>query len=57
MNRYERFLGIIRRGMRYEFDGTELTVTDYWTGECITIDLGALTEEAFNEIDVYPEAE
>jgi hypothetical protein len=46
------FQKIINGSMRYEFAGTVLTVSDYRTGKEISIDLGQLTDETFEELVV-----
>ena len=44
------FQRIINRSMRYEFDGTVLTVTDWHTGQHVSIDLSMMTDEIFEEL-------
>ena len=48
---FEKFMRVLRKSKRYEMDcdGT-LRVTDYFTGETITLDLSRMSEEAFEEM-------
>ena len=48
---FEQFMRILKKSKRYEMDcdGT-LTVTDYYTGESVTLDLSRMSEEAFEEM-------
>ena len=55
--RYRLFKSIIRSSMVYEFDGTVLQLTDYYTGKTISLDLGAVTMEMFEELIVEEESE
>ena len=49
------FNKIIRGSMSYEFEGTVLTVTGYFTGKRVSIDLGALDDEMFEQLVVEDE--
>lgn len=53
---YKEFMRILKSSKRYEMDcdGT-LRVTDYFTGETITLDLSRMSEEAFEEMVVEEE--
>lgn len=55
---FEQFMRILKKSKRYEMDcdGT-LTVTDYMTGESVTLDLSRMSEEAFEEMLVEEEEE
>lgn len=52
MANLDDFLSIIRGSMEYEFDGTVLTVTGYYSGKRASIDLGELNEEMFDSMVV-----
>ena len=41
----KKVLEIMRGSKRYEFHGSVLTVTGYYTGERVKLDLSNLTEE------------
>lgn len=56
-NNMEKLQRILRNSKRYEMDGSILTITDYYTGEAITLDLGQLSEETLEEITVEEEEE
>ncbi len=53
----EEFQHIINGSMQYEFDGSVLTVTGYFSGKQVSIDLGLLTDEMFEELVVEDEEE
>lgn len=55
---FEKFMRMLRKSKRYEMDcdGT-LRVTDYFTGETVTLDLTRMSEEAFEEMLVEEEEE
>ena len=42
----------LRGSMRYEFNGTVLTLTQYYSGKSIKIDLGNINEEMLEELIV-----
>jgi len=52
---FRTFRRMLNGSIRYEIDHSELTITDYYTGESITIDLGAIDEEMFEELLVEDE--
>lgn len=52
---FDDFAEIIRGSKRYEMDGTLLTITGYYTGKQITIDLGAIDRETFEGLVAQPE--
>lgn len=52
MTQYEKFLWILKRSKRYEMTGEFLTLTDYHTGESVTLNLDRIDEELFSEIAV-----
>lgn len=55
---YEKFMSILRRSKRYEMDCDGiLTVTDYYTGESISLDLKWMSEEIFEQLEVEPDEE
>lgn len=47
---YRTFREIIGGSKQYEFDGTVLTVTGYYTGKRVRIDLSKVTPEMMDEI-------
>lgn len=60
MKAYERFRRIIIGSKAYEFNGEELEITGYYTGERITIDFGTIDEDLFEQLveaGVFPEEE
>lgn len=57
MDKFKMFQRIIRGSMRYEFEGTMLTVTDWHTGQSISIDLAELSRDAFEDIVDYDDDE
>lgn len=50
MEELSRAMNILHGSIRYEFEGTILTVTGYYSGESISLDLGKLTEEMLEEL-------
>jgi hypothetical protein len=44
------FLRLINGSIRYEFEGTKLTITGYYSGKGITLDLSKMTEEMLEEL-------
>lgn len=50
-------LQIINGSKEYKFEGTILTVKNYYTGQAIELDLGKLTEEILEELQPEPEEE
>ena len=51
------FQRLLNGSKQYEFEGTVLTITGYYNGKRIAIDLGQLTEEMFEELVVEDEDE
>ena len=47
---YNEFMRIIRGSKEYRFDGTVLTVINYYTGKKIMLDLAAVTPEMLEEL-------
>lgn len=41
---------VLKGSKQYEFDGTVLTVTGYYTGKQVRLDLSKLTEEMIEEL-------
>ena len=52
---YEIFLSIIHGSVRYEIDGTVLTLTGYYTGKEVKIDLAKITPDMLEKIAADPE--
>lgn len=52
---YEIFLSIIHGSVQYEIDGTVLTLTGYYTGKEVKIDLAKITPDMLEEITADPE--
>lgn len=50
MSKFDEFRRIINGSMAYEFDGTVLELTGYYSGKRIRIDLSAIDEEMFDEL-------
>ena len=51
-------LKIISGSKRYDFDGdTILTISDYYTGDAVRLDLSRLTEDILDELIVEDEDE
>ena len=46
----ERFYLLLRRSKRYELQGSVLTISDYHTGESVSLDLSMLTEDMLEEL-------
>ena len=55
MANVQDFKRMIRGSMKYEFYDTVLTIKGWHSGKCISIDLGELTEEMFEELVVEEE--
>ena len=53
---YQFLMRTLRGSISYEFDGSVLTLTQYFTGKHIKLDLGNLTEEMLEEL-LVPEEE
>lgn len=51
MDIYE-FLRLINGSLRYEIDGTILTLTGYYSGKAIRLDLSKITADMLEEITV-----
>lgn len=49
---YREFTEIIRGSKQYEFNGTVLTVTGYYTGKRVRIDLSMIDPDMLEEIIV-----
>jgi hypothetical protein len=50
---YNKFMRLLRRSKRYEMDCEgHLTITDYYTGEEITLDLTQMDEDMFEQVKV-----
>lgn len=49
------FRRILNGSIQYEIDHGELTITGYYTGERVTINLNYLTDEMFEELLVEDE--
>lgn len=53
---YKDFMRVLRNSKRYEMDCYgHLTVTDYYTGEEIALDLTQMDEEMFEQLKVEDE--
>ena len=50
MDNIDLFRKILNSSKRYFMDGTELTISDYYTGESITIDLERIEEEVLEDL-------
>lgn len=57
MKAIEQVLDILNGSINYEFDGTVLKVTSYFTGETVRLDLGNLTQEMLDELQVEDDNE
>lgn len=53
----EKLQNILRNSKRYEMNGSILTLTDYYTGESISLDLSQMSEESLEEMIVEEEEE
>lgn len=49
-NTMEKLQTILRASKRYEMNGSILTITHYYTGEEIKLDLSKMSEEALEEM-------
>lgn len=49
-NEFKLFKSVIRGSKQYEFIGECLKITNYYTGESVIINLGAITEDMFDMI-------
>lgn len=47
---YEESMRILAGSKRYEFNDSELSVSDYRTGSEVVLDLGNMSEEMYNEL-------
>lgn len=55
---YKKFMRLLRSSKRYEMDCEgHLTITDYNTGEEITLDLTQIDEDMFEQLSVVSEEE
>lgn len=55
---YQQFKRVLRSSKRYEMDCEgHLTITDYYTGEEITLDLTAIDEEMFDQLKAEDDEE
>lgn len=50
MTDYTSAMRILHGSIRYEFDGTRLTLSDYYSGNEMVLDFENMTEEMFEEI-------
>lgn len=50
MENIELFRKILNNSKCYSMKGTELTISDYYTGESITIDLERIEEEVLEDL-------
>ena len=57
MKAIEQVLDILNGSISYEFDGTVLKITSYFTGETVRLDLGNLTQEMLDELQVEDDNE
>ena len=57
MSKYNDFRRIALTSKSYTCEGSLLTLTGYWCGTSVTIDLGAIDEEMFEQIVVEDEDE
>ena len=57
MKAIEQVLDILNGSISYEFDGTVLKVTSYFTGETVRLDLGNITQEMLDELQVEDDNE
>ena len=57
MRNLEKLHRILNASKRYEMNGSVLTLTHYYTGEEIKLDLSKLDEEVLEEIMVEEEEE
>lgn len=48
----DKFQKILNGSKQYQFDGPVLTITSYYTGEEIKLDLSALDEEMLEQLIV-----
>ena len=55
MDNYELLNRILRSSKRYEFEGDVLTLTHYYTGESVKLDLSLLSPETVEAIVVTDE--
>lgn len=54
---YKKAMRILRGSKEYQFEGTELTVKDYYTGDAVNIEFANMTEEMFEELAMEEEME
>lgn len=47
---YEEFQRMLNRSMSYEIQGSVLTITEYYTGKSVSLDLECITEEMFEDL-------
>ena len=47
---YNEFQRMLDRSMSYEIQGSVLTITEYYTGKSVSLDLGCITEEMFEDL-------
>lgn len=55
---YKKFMRVLRSSKQYEMDCEgHLTITDYYTGEEITLDLTQIDSEMFEQLKVEDDEE
>lgn len=54
---FKTFSDIINGSVQYQISGTVLTLTGYYTGKEVKIDLAKITPEMLEEITAEPEDE
>ena len=47
---YEEFQRMWNKSMKYEIQGSVLTITEYYTGKSVSLDLGCITKEMFEDL-------
>lgn len=57
MSNLEKLQRILRASKRYEMNGSILTLTHYYTGEEIKLDLSQMSEETLEDMVVEEEEE
>ena len=48
--KHDKFLQLLFKSKQYQFDGSVLEITDYYTGESVKLDLSLLPEDVFEEM-------
>ena len=57
MKSIDQVLDILQGSISYEFEGTVLRITSYYGGEQVLLDLGNLTQEMLDELQVEDDNE